>query len=227
MASSEKKQLVIFGAGGHAKSVISVIHDEGLWDVVGLVTDNHGHVVKAVMDYPVFQGREHLLRLFSDGVKHAFIAVGDDSFRQKISPQLKELGFELVNIIHPTALVMSGAMLEDGILLHAYSLVGAESKIASGVIIQPYVSIGHESHIGAYSQLSPGARVGGDCRIGTCCFLGPNAVVFPKVSIGDFVSIGANSTVNKDVPDHQTILSKATRMISKSINKRSADENQI
>lgn len=214
-SSENKTRLVIFGAGGHAKSVISVALAQGCWEIVGLVVDFIETEATNVLGYPILLGRENLLRLRASGVKHAFIAVGNDIFRQKISHLVKSLDFELVNIIHPSALVMPEATLEEGILLHAYSIVGAEAKISSGVIIQPFVSIGHESHVGSFTQLSPGARVGGDCRIGKCCFLGPNSVIHPKVFIGESVAVAANCTVNRDVPSHRTILIKSSRVISK------------
>lgn len=219
-SSREPRQpLVIFGAGGHAKTVIPVVHAMGCWDIVGLVVDFIENDTYDVMGCPVLLGQDQFLSLRETGVKHAFIAIGENALRQKISKRVTGMGFELVNIVHPTALVMQGAMLEDGIFLNAYSIVGSEVKIARGVIAQPYVTVGHESQVGAYCQLSPGVRIGGACRIGERCFFGPNSVVYPKISIGDSAAVGANSVVNKDLFDCQTIVVKASRIISHSMTK--------
>ena len=44
-----KKEIIIIGAGGHAKSCIDVIEQEGKYDIVGLIgVENEEDVWKAV-----------------------------------------------------------------------------------------------------------------------------------------------------------------------------------
>lgn len=215
VTDTEKTQLVIFGSGGHAKSVISVALAQDVWQIVGLVTDFAVTDNKQVLGYPVLGGQEQLDDLYHQGVRHAFVAIGDDQARQRISDLLIESGFQLVNIIHPTAIVMPAVTLEDGILLHAYTLIGAETHLSRGCIVQPHVSVGHESHLGAYVQLCPGVRVGGQAEIGALSFIGPNAVIYPQIGIGNSVHIGANTTVNKSINDHQMVINKSPRDITR------------
>lgn len=211
---SKKTPLVIFGAGGHAKTVISVALDQKVWEIVGVVTDEHlSSDLKEVLGVPILGGRESLAMLKQNGVHFGFVAIGNDKARQVISQMLIDHDFELATIVHPTAVIMTNAVVAAGSLLHAYSLVGAETLIGQGCIIQPYVSVGHESRLGCYTQLCPGVRIGGQAVLGDYCFLGPNAVIYPKVSLGNYVSVGANSTVNKSVPNHHSVIEKSSRKL--------------
>jgi len=215
MRPEQKKKLIIFGAGGHAKSVISVALAQDEWEIVGIVADTIPVATTDLLGFPILGGRDKFVGLLGAGVSHAFVAVGDDLARHQITELLFETGYQLANIVHPTALIMPGAKLADGILLHAYSLVGAEVSIGRGCIIQPYVSVGHESLVGDFVQFCPGVRVGGANRIGDLCFFGPNSVTYPNVSIGDRASVGANTTVNKAVPSDYTVIDKSSRSIVK------------
>lgn len=214
MSNQSGEKLLVFGAGGHAKSVISVALAQHGWDIVGVVTDDHPIEISEVLGVPVLGGRETLAGIRESDVRFAFVAIGDNQTREEISQLLVEYGFQLANIIHPTAQVMTDAVLADGILLHAYSLVGAEADIGQGCIIQPYVSVGHESKVGAYAQFCPGARLGGQTITGIFCFMGPNAVIYPQITLGDHVAIGANTTVNKSVPSEHSVIGRASRHLT-------------
>lgn len=213
MSGKSVEKLLIFGAGGHAKSVISVALAQGGWDIIGAVADDYPVDISDVLGVPVLGGRETLVNIRNDGVRFAFVAIGDDQAREEISQLLVQHNYQLANIIHPTAQVMANASLADGILLHAYCLIGAETDIGQGCIIQPHVSVGHESKLGAYVQLCPGARVGGQTVMGNFCFLGPNAVIYPQISLGECVAVGANTTVNKSVASHQSVVEKSSRYL--------------
>ena len=207
---------LVFGAGGHAKSVISALEAEARWTVVGLLTESSYSSVKAVLGHAVLGDASKLVELRASGIGKAFVAIGDNLARRRISEMLLSAGFELINVVHPTAVRLSGSQLGAGTFVHALSLIGPECHVGRSAIVQPFVSLGHESRIGDYAQFSPGVHIGGQVRIGENCFFGPGAVVYPRVSIGDNVLVGANSVVNKDVPDSGVIVgSPARRRTSK------------
>src|SRR5690606_2511217 len=68
--------------------------------------------------------------------------------------------------------------------------------------------------IGADCCISQGVTIGvsgrGEMRgvpvVGNRVYFGVNAVVVGKIYVGDDVLIGANSLVNRDVPEHCTVL---------------------
>lgn len=76
------------------------------------------------------------------------------------------------------------------IVLHARTVLGADCCLTQGVTIGV-------SGIGERRGVP---------RIGDRVYLAANAVVVGPIRVGDDVVVGANSLVNRDVPDHCTVL---------------------
>ena len=206
-------RIVVFGAGGHARSVLSVLHAEARWHVVGLLEDAAETAAKTVLGHPVLGDRTQLAMLRRTGVDKGFVAIGDNRARGRIVDCLRAGGFRLISVIHPAAVCMLNTSIAAGSFVHALALVGAECEIGPGAIVQPFCSLGHESRIGSCVQFSPGVHVGGKARIGDYAFFGPGAVVYPGVTVGYNVSVGANSVINKDVADGAVVAGNPARIV--------------
>jgi len=206
-------RIVIFGAGGHARSVIAALHAQGRWRIAGLLEEAGGAAAKTVLGHEVLGDRTRLPALRQAGVARAFVAIGDNHARGRIAAVLTDAGFSLVSVIHPTAVCTLNASIAAGAFVHALALVGPECEVGRNAIVQPFVSLGHESRIGDCVQFAPGVHVGGRTRIGDYCFLGPGAVVFPGITLGRNVAVGANSVVNKDVADDMVVVGNPARLL--------------
>lgn len=84
------------------------------------------------------------------------------------------------------------------IVLHARTVIGADCCLTQGVTVG--VS-GTGSHRGVP-------------EIGDRVYFGANAVVVGRIKVGNDVVIGANSLVNRDVPDHCTLLGVPAAVVS-------------
>lgn len=84
------------------------------------------------------------------------------------------------------------------IILHPDVVVGANCNIAQGVTLG--IS-GRGEHRGAPV-------------IGERVYIGANATVAGKIRVGSDVVIGANSLVNRDVPDHCTVVGVPAAVVS-------------
>lgn len=62
--------------------------------------------------------------------------------------------------IHPTAIVDSGAELEDGVEIGPYCAVGAHVKLGSGVVLKSHVAIDGHTSIGSGTVIYPFASIG-------------------------------------------------------------------
>ena len=213
--------IIMFGAGGHAKSVISVLQAQARWQLAGLLEDGAREMERQVLGYPVLGDQGQLDRLRKAGITKAMVAIGDNTVRGRLADVIVDRGFELVSIIHPTACLMTDCVVEQGAFLHVLSVIGPECRVGRNTIVQPYTSLGHEGRIGDCVQFCPGVHVGGKAMIGDFCFFGPGAVVYPGVKIGCNVEVGANSVINKDVPDHVVVVGNPARVI------RRGDASQV
>lgn len=205
--------IIVFGAGGHAKSVISVLQAQAKWQLAGLLEENAAETERQVLGYPVLGDQNRLDGLYKAGITKAIVAIGNNAGRGRIAGMLMDHGFELVSIIHPAACLMTDCVIGQGSFVHALSLIGPECRIGRNTIVQPHTSLGHEGLIGDCVQFCPGVHVGGKSVIGDYCFFGPGAVIYPGVKIGSNVSVGANSVINKDIPDHTVIAGNPGKII--------------
>ena len=206
-------RIVLFGAGGHARSVISALHAAGKWRIAVVLEDAGGDAVKTVLGHQVLGDRSRLAELRQAGIDKGFVAIGDNRARGRIADALLEAGYSLVRVIHPTAVCMTDASIAAGSFVHALAVVGPECELGRNAIVQPFASVGHESRIGACVQLSPGVHIGGRARIGDYSFLGPGAVIYPGITLGSNVLVGANSVVNKDVADDTVVVGNPARFL--------------
>lgn len=207
------ERLLLFGAGGHAKSVISAIKAANSHSIAVLVEDAPGKAGAEVMGHAVISGRDALEKLRSDGIRRAIVAIGENGARARISRLLALTGFDLTTVIHPSAWIAPEVRIGAGSFIHAFAVLGPECRIGQGVIVSAQVVVGHDSHIGDWAHLTPGVRVGGNAVVGQGAFLGMGCAVLPGVNVGANASVGANSVVHRDVPDNAVIAGNPARII--------------
>lgn len=213
MADNQDDRLLIYGAGGHAKSVIAVLERIGGWRIAGLIEDGAEGTDRHVLGYPVVGGRNRLATLIGAGVRHAALAVGDNAGRRQLADLLQGMGFDFPRIIHPTAEVLKDARIGDGTFVHALSVIGPDAVIGRHALISSMSIVGHDCVLGDFVQMAPGVRLGGGSAIGEMSFLGMGAVVLPRVRIGRDVMVAANSVVNRDVEDGAVVAGMPARTV--------------
>jgi len=207
--------LLLFGAGGHAKSVLGVLADTAGWSVRGLLDDRREMTGRKVMDLPVLGTADALPELLQSGTLHIFAAIGDNTAREDCARRLAAMGFVFPMIVHPTALVMARARIGAGCLVHAFSITGPEAIIGEQTIIGAQAAIGHESIIGAAVHIGAGSLLGGNAQVGDGAFLGMRTVVVPGVKIGRHARIAAGSVVSRDLPDGAVAAGSPARVVSR------------
>lgn len=216
MESPSDNRIIVFGSGGHAKSVISVIEAEAKWQIHGLLSDpNFQTNQEEVLGYKILGDRGSLSDLIKEGINKAIVAIGDNQIRASIADDLVSRGITLINTIHPSAIIFNGSEIGKGTFIHAQTLIGADCRIGENVIVSVGSVVGHDSIVGNHVQLTPGVLIGGNARIGDYSFFGMGSVVFPQVKTGRNVKVGANSVVRKDLDDNLTIVGNPPRIIKR------------
>ena len=203
--------IVLYGAGGHAKSVIGVLEAEAVWELAGLLDDDAPS--KAVLGYRVIGGRDSLRDVLESGINKAHVAIGENSARWRLANALIELGFKIVQIIHPSAEIMKNAEIGPGAFVHAYVVIGADCRIGDQALISAQTVIGHDSVVGNAVHFAPGVRLGGKVRVGDFTSFGMGTVVLPSIAVGRNVVVGANSVINRDLEDSIVVAGVPAREI--------------
>ena len=194
--------VLVYGAGGHGKSVIDLLMALNTYRIVGIIDDGVTPG-EQVMGLPVLGGHEALAGLRESGVGYSINAVGgigNIAMRIRVFQYLLVQGFECLTLVHPAAFVEPSAVLADGVQVFPHAYIGSEAQVGFGGIVNTAAVVSHDCALGDYSNISPGAMLAGGVRVGEGVLVGMGATVNLNVSIGDGARIGNSAVVKSDVP---------------------------
>jgi len=140
------------------------------------------------------------------GINKVLVTVSDNIERMNLIAEAQNSGLELINAIHPTAIIMDDAVLHDNIMLHARVFIGYRSEIHSGSLINNNSFLDHHNVLYSSAQLAPGVVTAGNVTIGKCAYVWTGAVIINAICIGEQSIIGAGTVVLKDVPSFKTMV---------------------
>lgn len=194
------KKLIIIGCGGHAKVVTDIAIKCG-YDNIGYLDDAPS--VDNFMGFPV-------LGKINDASKYSsedfVVAIGDAKIRQKLHIEFSQKGFNIVTLIHPSAVVASDVTIGDGTVVMAGAVVNPSTKIGKGCIINTCSSVDHDCVIGDFSHISVGAHIAGTVKIGNNAWIGIGATVSNNIDIVADCLIGAGAVVVKSLLESGTYI---------------------
>ena len=114
-----KTDVIIFGAGGHAKVSADILRLCG-FEVCGFIDESAPQRRgETFCGAKVLGGRDQLPSLRARGVKHAFVGFGANEARKNAGEFLMANGFELVRAIHPSAILGAEVTIGAGSLIAA------------------------------------------------------------------------------------------------------------
>ena len=197
------KPVIIVGAGGHAKVLLGALLCSER-KVIGLTDFDKKKWGNLVNGVPVLGGDEVVFSYNIDEIElvNGIGSVGSMDKRKNIYEHFKNKAYLLSNVIHPSAVVSSNAVLANGVQLLPGCIVNTGAFIGDNSIVNTRVSIDHDVSIGSHVHIAPGVTISGGATIGDSTHIGTGATVIQGVHIGSNVLIGAGAVVVKDIPDN-------------------------
>ncbi|MEA3440050.1 MAG: NeuD/PglB/VioB family sugar acetyltransferase [Chloroflexota bacterium] len=199
--------IIIYGGGGHGKSLIDLLLSLRTYQIHGIVDDGIP-AGERVMGVPVLGDAQVLPETYSQGVRLAVNAVGgigNTAIRVEVFRRLAEAGFSCPAVVHPAAFIEPSATLSAGVQVFPFAYVGSEVQAGYGAIINTSAVVSHECTLGAYSNVSPGALLAGGVQVGDAALIGMGATVNLGVRIGEGARIGNSAAVKADVPPNGVV----------------------
>lgn len=190
------KELLLIGGGGHCKSVIDVIEQEGQFKIIGII-DKPELYGANVLGYPVI-GSDSDLNNLAKKYQYALIAIGqvNSSFlREKLFIQAKKAGFILPSIFSPSAYVSKHAVFGDGVVVMHHALINANVYIGDNCIINSKALIEHDCNIESHCHISTNSSINGGVTIGSGSFIGSGAIVKESFIVDQNSFIKAGSLI--------------------------------
>lgn len=199
--------ILVYGGGGHGKSVIELLQALGAYHVTGILDDGLP-VGDTILGLPVLGGQGELINLHNRGVHLAANAVGgigNVAVRIQVFERLAAAGFVCPAIVHPTAYREPSAQLSAGVQVFPHAYVGSEARLGYGCIVNTGAIVSHDCQLGDYANISPGAMLAGEVQIGSGVLIGMGATINLRVKIGAGARIGNGATVKSDVPEQGVV----------------------
>jgi len=207
----QMKQLLILGAGGHAKVIAELADARGVWQQIAMLDDRH-ELLNGTLRWPVLGAIGQADDFFPD-YSYAIVAVGESRRRLEWLDMLAAAGFCLPALVHPTAWVSPSASLGEGAVVMANATVQADATLGRGCIVNTGSIVEHDCRIGEGVHICPGAALGGDVTVADRGWLGIGCSAIQGVRIGEGVTVGAGAAVVTDIADGLTVVGVPAKRI--------------
>lgn len=186
--------IIVLGAGGHAKVVISTLRAMG--HTVTALFDDAPHLKGVdVMGVRVEGAIREAAKFRADG---AVIGIGNARVRKRIADGLP---LSWITAVHPGAMVDASARIGPGSVVCAGAVIQPDVEIGAHVIVNSGANLDHDCWIADYVHLAPGVSLAGQVAVGQGTMIGIGASVIQCRSIGAWSMIGAGAAVVQDLPD--------------------------
>ena len=202
-----KSNLILIGAGGHARACIDVIEHLDTFEIAGLV-DKDGKLTQQCMGYYTI-GKDSDLPNLAKKYPYALITVGQigsSIIRQGLYEKTLSLNFTLPTIISSTAYISRHATVGSGTIVMHGAIVNAGAKVGNNCIINSNALIEHDVTVADHCHISTGAIVNGATNIGPGSFVGSGSIIKQGITLGSNCVIGMGISVWHHHPENSRIL---------------------
>lgn len=193
--------MIVIGAKGHAKEIISILEEQGaqnvmFFDDVSLDLDE-----KFLGTYKIVRDTSKLAANFI-----FVLGLGGPNARRSLAVKFLKMGGELCSVISEDASIgKHKVILGKGLNIMRRSFISNSVKVGDGCLINYGAMLHHDVEVGDYCEIAPMAQLLGGCTIGENTFIGAGAIILPNVQIGNNCIVAAGAVVTKNIKDNLNV----------------------
>ncbi len=190
------KDIVILGAGGHAKVLFDACRSSGRTVRGFLDADPAG---PGLFGVPVL-GTDDMLSDdgFLDRVEVA-VGLGLPHVHRRVTQRCIDAGAAFAQVTHASVTISDFVEIGAGSFVNAGAIINAATRVGRHCIVNTRVSIDHDCVLGDFVNIAPGAVLAGEVRCADGVFIGTGAAIGPGITIGQDAVIGAGAIILRDV----------------------------
>ncbi|TKS60316.1 MAG: sugar O-acetyltransferase [Nitrospira sp.] len=199
---NKSRRVVIVGAGGQARVLLSLLRRLGDHEVVGILDRDEAHLGEVIEGVSIIGVFSDLESLEKRRIHYVALALGDNHERFELGCQIITHRLTALTLIHPTALIEPDVRIGAGSVVCAGAILSTGVTVDEGVIINTGAIIDHETRIARYAHIGPGSCVAGRVKVGERTFVGVGSRIIDNIEIGSDSIIGAGSVVIETIPSN-------------------------
>lgn len=208
--------IIIFGAGGFAREVIHIVEDmkeiHKEINIVGYIDKDNSRKGEVLEGYPILGDisffEEKAIKNFK-----AVCAVGDVKLKLDLIMEIKKIGLDFVNIIHPSVKIRNSTKIGTGNIICDGNIITSNVTIGSYVVLNLSCTVGHDAIIDDYTTISPGANISGNVTINKKCYIGTNSAILQGKTIGENSIVGAGAVVASDISENSVAVGVPAKVV--------------
>lgn len=198
---SDKKELVIVGAGGFARELICLGQQilqkyPGVFQLKGLIAGTKSS--SSLLGLPIL-GDDNWAMQQLDRNTLFVIGIGSPLLRKRVAQQYEAAGFRAGQLIHPSVALHESVERSPGLVMCAGVQVTVDIKLGKHVHLNLNSTVGHDCQVGDYATISPGVNLSGQVILKEGVMIGTGASVLPGVQIGQGAILGAGAVATQNL----------------------------
>lgn len=196
------KNIILYGAGGHAKSCIEILSNLKKFKISYLISINDKR--KKLFRSKIIN-EKNLAFKKKQNILIAIARHDQINKRSNVFLKYKKLGYVFPKIISKSAYLSKNSIVLEGSIIMNNSLININARIGKNCVINNFSLIEHDVSIGDHTIVSTAVKINGNVKIGKKCFIGSGAIISNNIVIGDNCKIGAGKVIMKNVSSGQII----------------------
>jgi len=193
-----ERPIVIVGTGDHARVILDLLAALGRVPLGVVEPSDAAWRGRSVGGWEVIGNLDEDDEWSNPGPAFA-VALGSNERRSEAFRRCLELGCEPVALVHPSAILLGGAVVEPGAQVCAGAVVGVSTTVRGNAIVNTAASLDHDNEIAAHVFVAFGACLAGHVSVGEGAYVGIGAAVIQGVTIGSWAVVAAGAVVVGDV----------------------------
>lgn len=206
------KSIALFGAGGLAKEIASLIErinkkENNKWQLIGFFDDNPNLWGKEVSHYGIVLGGIDTLNQWPKVLDIA-IAIGNPKSIRKVRERITNPMIQFPNIISSSLSYADKETFRigEGNIIQEGCWVSNDVTIGNFNLLNGDIVMGHDVTIGDFNVFMPDIRISGEVTFANENLIGTGSIILQQIKIGNQVHLGPGAVLFTKPKDGNTYL---------------------